>query len=250
MFEQTSDSSQRTFPSMLRANFEKYLLLVHVNCADQGSLLCSLYFLMGGWGKVLFWLPERPMDWKNPKLHAVYGSCFVRSRGLKFGVGSMRKRTKTCAPWKWKGNSVRVRARIALDAHLVVCIVQGFTHIFRTNPGDLPPPGKSWKSSSPVPDDSRNRRIFRVPTAPGKSGKPGKTGPDLENLEKQGVSGKNLEKYYKTWKKFWLYPEKAQKTQQKKYLKKIQLKQEVLDFSLFIWTKVWELLVFVRTSKM
>ncbi len=37
--------------------------------------------------------------------------------------------------------------------------------------------------------------LSRVPTAPGK------TGPDLENLEKQWVFGKNLEKYCKTWKK-------------------------------------------------
>ena len=70
-------------------------------------------------------------------------------------------------------------------------------------------------------------------------GKPGKTG---------GFGAKTWKNIAKPGKKFWPHPEKAQKTQQKKYLKK-KLKQEVLEFSLFIWTKVWELLVFVRTSK-
>ena len=83
--------------------------------------------------------------------------------------------------------------------------------------------------------------------------------PHLENLEKQGQTwktwknrgfwDKNLEKYYKTWKKL-TSAQKSPKTS----IEKISEKNPTQGrgprfFFLFFWIKVWELLVSVGTSK-
>ena len=97
------------------------------------------------------------------------------------------------------------------------------THIFILTQKKSQPYNQYWLIATTQPTSGR------LPTAPGK---PGKTGPDLETLEKQGVFfGKNLEKYYKTWKKIFTSPWKSPKASAEKVSEKYpQLKQEVLDF--------------------
>ncbi len=71
----------------------------------------------------------------------------------------------------------------------------------------------------------RTWKTWKNRARPGKPGKPGKTG---------GFWGKNLEKYYKTWKKIDLTPKKPKSLNRKKYLKKSNSRKRSQTFFFFL----------------